>query len=385
MSEKVVLDDPLRIEKIDKKGMLRLCLKTHVLCREAKRLFERIGLPRKVEIPGGVLIRYMAPRNVIVAGMGGSSVGGEILRDLLRDVVSVPIGTCNDYELPAYADRDTLVFAVSYSGETEETLSTFVEAVKRGCMVVAVTSGGHLKSMCERLGLPCVTVPSGLPSRVALPYLFFPLLTLMEELGVASGQSKDLQETERVLKEICEENSPQTPLEENPAKRLAVKLQGTIPVIYGSRNLRAVARRWKTQLNENSKVPCRYEVFPELDHNEVEGWEAPESLTKRFSVVLLRDPDEPPRLKLRIEATKKLVLRKVCEVLEVHARGRSKLTKMFSLIQIGDLVSVYLAALLGVNPWPAEAISKIKTELREELGTVKRLEAEVERILRGQR
>jgi len=382
LSDKTVLDDPVRIEKVDKKGMLNLCLRAHVLCREAVLLSEGMELPREVKISSGIRIRYATPRNVIVAGMGGSSIGGELLQDFLQDVSPVPILTCNNYELPAYAGRDTLVFVNSYSGETEETLSAFVEAVKRGCMVVAITSGGHLKSFCEKLKLPCLIVPSGLPPRAALPYFFFPLLAFMKKLGVASG-NEDLTETERVLEEISRENSPQIPLEDNLAKRLAVKLRGTIPAIYGSRKLRAVAHRWKTQLNENSKAPCKYEVFPELNHNEVVGWEAAESLTKRFSVVLLRDPDEPPQLKLKIETTKRIALRKPCSVLEVHARGKSEMAKMFSLIHVGDLVSVYLAILLGVDPWPVETISKIKRELKERLGTLERLEGEVERLLKG--
>jgi len=381
LSGELILDDPVQISRIDKKGMLSLCLRAHALFREALLLSREVKPPGEVKVSSKVAIKYGTPREVVIAGMGGSSIGGELLKDYLLDVASVPILIHNDYELPAYADEDTLVFVNSYSGETEETLSAFVEAVKRGCMIVAVTSGGHLKSLCNRLKLPCLTVPSGLPPRAALPYFFFPSLAFMEELGLASVKKEDLLETERVLEEISEENSPQVPLEKNLAKSLALNLHGTIPVIYGSGKLCAVAHRWKTQLNENSKVPCKYEVIPELNHNEVVGWEAPEKLTRQFSVVLLRDSDESPRLKLRIEATKKIALRRVSKVLEVQARGKSELAKMFSLVHLGDLVSVYLAILSRVDPWPVETISKIKSELGKKLRTVKKLEVEVESLL----
>jgi len=380
LSGEAILNDPVQIEEIDKKGMLKLCLRTHVLYREAFLLSRKVKPPREVKVSSKVLIRYASPKKVVIVGMGGSSIGGELLKDYLRNVTVIPILICNDYELPAYAGKDTLVFVNSYSGETEETLSAFVEAVRRGCMIVAVTSGGHLKSLCEKLKLPCLTIPGGLPPRTALPYFFFPSLAFMEELGVASIKNEDLLETERVLEEISKECSPQVPLEENLAKSLAANLYGTIPVIYGSGKLCAVAHRWKTQLNENSKVPCKYEVFPELNHNEVVGWEAPEKLTKTFSVVLLRDPEESPRLKLRIEVTKRIALRKVGKVLEVQARGKSELARMFSLVHLGDLVSVYLAILSKIDPWPVETISKIKSELREKLRTIEKLEVEVERL-----
>lgn len=366
-----ILDNIDEIERIDKGKMLEVSLKAAELAAEAIKLAENMNFPEK----------YVNPKNVIVLGMGGSSISGELLRDWLWDRSPIIIKTCNDYELPAYVDENSLVFAISYSGETEETLTAFIEAYKRKCKLFAITSGGHLKTFCEKLEIPYLSIPKGYAPRTALPYMFFPLAISMEKIGIISHVKGEFNETIQILREICEENHVNVPFEKNFAKKLAFELYGFIPIIYGFRHYSSVAHRWKTQINENSKLVCRYEVFPELDHNEVVGWETTDKIAKIFAAVLLRDPEEPPEIRARIEITKSLALRKIGKMLEARAKGRCRLAKMFSLLQLGDLVSIYLAILQEKDPTPVKAIDRIKREVRKKLKTIEKLELEVERLL----
>jgi len=361
-----ILDQPEKVEKIDKSDMLSHLMKTPNYCRDAINRAKQVKVPEKVK-----------PKNIIIAGMGGSAIGGEILQDWLRDELPIPIQVCRDYTLPAYANKDTLFFANSYSGNTEETLSAFLDATRRKCITITITSGGHLLSFSKELQLPHVIIPSQLPPRVAIPYVFFSLPVLMERMGILPSIEEHLQEAIQVLKKVGEENSPKIPTEDNPAKKLALELVETIPVIYGFRQYQSIVHRLKTQFNENSKVPSKHDVFPELNHNETVGWEAPELLTKNYSVMLIRDPDEPPEIRHRIETTKSLALHKARKVLEIYARGEGKLAKMFSVLRIGDFVSVYLAILQGVDPTPVKIIDEVKRELGKKFNMIEKLRAEL--------
>jgi len=361
-----ILDQPEKVKKIDKSEMLSHLMKTPNYCRDAVKRTKQVKVPEKVK-----------PKNILIAGMGGSAIGGEILQDWLRDELPIPIQVCKDYTLPAYVNKDTLFFANSYSGNTEETLSAFLEAARRKCTTITITSGGHLLSFSKELQVPYVAIPSQLPPRVAIPYLFFPLPVFMERMEVIPSLEGDLQETIHVLKKVGEENSPKIPTEDNPAKKLALELMETIPIIYGFRQYQSVAHRLKTQFNENSKVPSKHDVFPELNHNETVGWEAPELLTKNHSVILIRDHDEPPEIRHRIETTKSLVLHKAKKVLEIHARGEGKLAKMFSVLCVGDFASVYLAILQEVDPTPVKIIDEVKRELGKKVNMIEKLKGEL--------
>ena len=364
------LDQPEKIRKIDKSEMLSHLTKTPYYCQDAINRAIQVKVPKNEK-----------PENIIISGMGGSAIGGEILRDWLRDRLPIPIDICKDYTLPAYAGKDTLFFANSYSGNTEETLSAFLEAVRRKCLTITITSGGHLLSFSKKLQVPYVVIPNHLPPRVAIPYLFFPLPIFMEQMGLLSSVVENLQETVQILKKVGRENSTKIPMEDNPSKKMASKLSGTIPVVYGFGQYQSIARRLKTQFNENSKVPSRYDVFPELNHNETVGWEASETFTRNYSVILIRDNEEPPEISSRIETTKSFALRKPKKVLEIHASGKGKLAKMFSVLHIGDFVSIYLAILQNVDPTPVKVIDRIKTEMKEKFDVVKMLQAEIQKLI----
>ncbi len=363
------LDQPEKVKTIDKSDMLSHLTKTPYYCQDAINRAIQVRVPKKVKL-----------KNIIIAGMGGSAIGGEILRDWLRDKLPKPIDVCKDYTLPAFAGKGTVFFANSYSGNTEETLCAFLEAVRRKCLTITITSGGHLLSFSKGLQVPHVVIPNHLPPRVAIPYLFFPLPILMEQMGLLSNVEENLQETVRALKKVGGENSPKIPTKDNPSKKMASDLLATIPVIYGFRQYQSIARRLKTQFNENSKVPSKHDVFPELNHNETVGWEAPETVTKNCSVILIRDNEETPEIMNRIETTKSLALHKVRKVLEIRASGKGKLAKMFSVLHTGDFISVYLAILQNIDPTPVNIIDRTKMEMKKRFDVTKMLQAEIQKL-----
>ncbi|MGD2066231.1 MAG: bifunctional phosphoglucose/phosphomannose isomerase [Candidatus Bathyarchaeota archaeon] len=364
-----VLDQQNKIKEIDKNNMLGDLLKTPEYCRDG------IKRAKQVNVPEG-----MNPKNIVVVGMGGSAIGGEILRDWFRDTLPISIEVCRDYTLPAYVNKDTLVFVNSYSGNTEETLTAFLSAIQRKCTVVAVTSGGQLEAFCEKLQVPHTIIPEGLQPRVAIPYMFFPIPVLLEKMGIVSGIEAELEDAIAALEKAAKANAPDVPTKGNKAKQLATELKATIPIVYGFRQYTSIANRLKAQFNENSKIPSKAEAFPELNHNETVGYDAPESLTKKLSIVLIRDPQEPPEIRNRIETTTSLVFGRANKVLEIWAEGKAKLAKMLSVMCVGDFASVYLAILQNKDPTPVDIIVKVKAELAQKNRMRERFEAELAKL-----
>ena len=361
-----VLDNLGKMKGVDKSDMLSFCVD----------MAEHYG--KALEAADGVSAGFSVPENVVVAGMGGSAIGGELLKDLVRENARVPVEVSRAYSLPGYVDERSVVFVVSYSGETEETLSSFLDAVRRKCMVFCVSSGGRLLEFAERLGVPFLRVPSGFPPRAALPYLFTPLVVLAERLGIVSGVSRGFSEAISVLGQVSGECAPEMPVSGNAAKRLAVGVNGSVPVVYGFGVFRSVAQRFKTQFNENAKVPSKWGFFSEVDHNEVVGWERAGSLAECFSAVFLRDKTEPIEFRNRIEITKGL-MPSGSKLFEVWSQGKNVLARMLSAVCIGDFTSVYLALLRGVDPTPVETISLLKARMKRS-GTKEKVIRELERL-----
>lgn len=360
------LDDVEEIGRIDKSNMLSFSVQAPKHYHKAAEISEKI------------VVNYPKPDNVIVAGMGGSAIGGELLKDYARSQAPVPIEVSKDYTLPAYAGKRSLVVIVSYSGDTEESLSAFLEAQRRHCMTYCISSGGSLLEFAEKLGVPYLRVPAGMPPRAASPYLLVPQLVLLEKMGLVSGVSEGLSYASRNLEKISRENASEKPAESNPAKLLASGINGTVPVVYGFGIYRGVAQRWKQQFNENAKVPAKWEVFPELDHNEIVGWEKADALARHFSTVFLRDKNEPLEVRSRIEITKNL-MPKDSKQFEVWSQGKNTLAKMLSTILIGDFTSIYLAVLRGIDPTPVQTIVTLKQKLAE-TGTKDRVIRELEKL-----
>ncbi len=362
-----ILDDPQKIGRIDKSSMLSFCVEAPKHYAQAARLGKTFS------------IDYPKPDTIVVAGMGGSGIGGELLKDWGRDRVAVPIDACKEYSLPAYANENTLVLVVSYSGETEETLSSLTDAIKRKCMIACISSGGPLHEFAEKLGVPHLLVPSGMAPRATLPYLFLPLITTLERIGLVANVDAEVSEATGILKQISSENSPEETSDHNLSKKMALGIDGTVPVVYGFGFYRTVAQRLKTQFNENSKNPAKWEFFPELNHNEIVGWEQAKEYARCFSAIFIRDDEEPLEIRQRIEATKGLMNRNVRKLLDVHSRGESRLAKMTSVICTGDFVSVYLAILRGVDPTPVKTISLLKRKL-EQTGVKQKVLRELQRL-----
>jgi len=371
----VNLDDTEALRAVDKHGMLKLYLGITDNVAKALRLARELEFPEAVRLGTGEIRYSFPPDGLVVAGMGGSAIGGKLLRDLLWDSSKAPIITCEDYHLPSYIGPRYLLVAISYSGNTEETLSAFVEGLRRKCMTIGISSGGLLDWACRELGLPFVKVPSGFPPRGALPFLFLPLLAVADRAGIADvpllRQAEGLL---RLLGDMARELGPEVPVEENKAKELARTAMGTIPVIYGFGPFCSVALRLKTQFNENSKILSFCNCLPGLDHDEIMGWEG--EFTDRFTVIFLRDREEDRQMRLRIEATKELIEEAGPRVVELWARGTNRLEKMFSLIYLGDIASIYLALARGIDPYGLKSIQAVKLKMAE-AGLLKELKKEI--------
>jgi glucose/mannose-6-phosphate isomerase len=323
-------------------------------CRDA------ISIARQVPLP--VLSRRNLSQ-VVVSGLGGSAIGGDLLRSYLLRRSSVPLSVNRSYDLPRTVDSDSLVFVSSYSGNTEETLAAFSDARKRRARIVAFTSGGALAERCRRARVPVVRIPAGFPPRAALAYSFFSPLILLERWGLIPSQKACIAETLLLLARRSRLYADGSQTEGNLARQIAEHLQGSLPIIYASDHLEAVLTRFRNQLNENSKILAHSHVFPELNHNEIVGWEVSRQIMARSVVLLLRDRDEHPRVSTRIEITRDLLGRLPRVILEVRSEGRSLLARMFSLVHLGDWVSYYLALLNRVDPTPVRKIDLLKTRL----------------------
>ncbi len=303
---------------------------------------------------------YKDFNKIMISGLGGSAIAGDILAGYLRDECPYPIYVNRSYTIPKWVDEKTLTFLISYSGNTEETLSSFHKAREQKSQVIGISSDGELKRLCEEENLPLLEVPPGFPPRAALGYLFFSLLSALNALGVWSS-SGEVKETQEMLSELSREFSPGEPY--NLALNIAQEIKGSIPIIYSTSDyFYSVAMRWKTQINENAKNPCYWCVFPELDHNEIMGWEGVENSV--FSIILLMDEKEDSRMCQRIENTIKVIGEERIKVIKVYSRGEGLLARIFSLIYIGDWVSLYLGILNQVDPTEIKSIDKLKAMMK---------------------
>ncbi|NOZ63367.1 MAG: bifunctional phosphoglucose/phosphomannose isomerase [Caldiserica bacterium] len=297
---------------------------------------------------------------IMISGLGGSAIAGDILAGYLRDECPYPIYVNRSYTIPEWVDEKTLTFLISYSGNTEETLSSFHKAREKKSQIIGISSDGELKKLCEGENIPFLEVPPGFPPRAALGYLFFSLLAALKILGVWSD-SGEVKEVEEMLLALSREFSPEE--SDNLALHIAQGIKGSVPIIYSTSDyFYSVAMRWKTQINENAKNPCYWCVFPELDHNEIMGWEGVENGV--FSIVLLMDEKEAPRMQKRIENTIKVIGEERIKVIKVYSRGKGLLARIFSLIYIGDWVSLYLGILNQVDPTEIKSIDKLKAMMK---------------------
>jgi glucose/mannose-6-phosphate isomerase len=350
------LDAAARFRELDPDGMLERIGELPQQCQAAWRL------ARELELPSA----YRAARHVVILGMGGSAIGGALLQGLVAEESAVPITIMRGYTLPAFVrDSECLVVGCSYSGNTEETLSAFGEALKRGVLPAVITTGGKLAALAEERGIPLVRFDYRSQPRAALGYSFVLLLGLLCQLGLLRDYSADLKEAAQVMEAWRAEIGPDVPEARNVAQGLADRLAGRLPIVYGAGFLATVANRWKTQFNENAKHWAFFEVLPEFHHNAVVGFGIPQAVRDQAFALMLRSSLDHPRVQVRWEVTQELLLREGVEAEALWGRGESKLAQMLSLVHLGDYVSFYLAMCNGADPTPVESIAFLKRRLAE--------------------
>lgn len=289
-------------------------------------------------------------KNVVFCGMGGSSAVAFVIKDIYHDI-KVPFLITQGYNLPPKTNDESLVIVCSYSGNTEETLSCLKEAAKRRCTIVGLTSGGELLRECQLSNYDWVKLKEDIPPRVAFPNMFAATLEILENKGILKSQKK----------ELCEfVNSMNIVSMKTMAENIAHQLKDKVPVIYSS-DYKGVLMRVKNEFNENSKVPCKFEMYPDLDHNDINGW-SNKNFAKHFKIINLRTDEEPPQMKRRIDITKD-ILKDSIEQIEVHMLKPSRLGKALMTVLLFDLVSVYLADIYGVDSYSVPMIDRLKQEL----------------------
>jgi glucose/mannose-6-phosphate isomerase len=347
------LDDSALFNSLDKSGMRLQIQGLPAQCRNAWEKASSLKLPED----------YKKVNKVLILGMGGSAIGGDLLRASTFSSNSPLIMVHRDYDLPSYVDENTLVVASSYSGNTEETLSGFTQALDCKCKKLVISTGGKLTSLAREAGVPIFVIEHVSPPRAALGYSLLPLLAIMQNLGIISDKSAEVDSMVRSLETLCESWQEDTSIEHNQAKKLALKLDGKLIVIYGSGILADVARRWKTQINENSKSWAFFEVLPELNHNAVIGYRYPPSLREQLFVLMLRCPSLHPRTLIRYKITGELLEQQKIQYQILDSDGINPLKHIMSLVFLGDWVSYYLAILIGVDPTPVPEIDFLKKRL----------------------
>ncbi len=349
------LNDWQTIRQIDPHDMLARVAELPQTCAAAWRLIQAADLPALAPV-----------ERVVVTGMGGSAIGGDLVAALVADRCAAPIEVVRGYDLPAYvAGPETLLVGSSYSGNTEETLSAFRAGHQRGASLVALTTGGEMARLAQGWGIPLITFDYQAQPRAALGYSLTLLLGLLDRLGLIAAQGDAVDEAVGVMTQWGGEIGADVPQADNPAKKLTRELLGRMPVIYGSGLMEPVARRWKCQFNENSKSWAFYEPMPELNHNAVVGYERSQAWQERLTVICLRSAYDHPRVTARWEITGELLEREGVDCVQLEARGEGRLAQMLSLVYFGDFVSVYLALAQGVDPTPVGPIANLKARLAE--------------------
>lgn len=349
------LDNWTLFHETDPDDMLSRIAELPQQCRDAWANVQSLELPPE----------YRQVNRIVVLGMGGSAIGGDLLRALAEPECALPIVTNRDYTVPAFVNAETLVIASSYSGNTEETLSAFTQARERGAKLLAITTDGELAQRARELGVPLLTFCYESQPRAALGYSLVSLIGVVQKLGQIGDKSDDLEEAIAVMESLQKEIGETVPVTENPAKQLAKRLYGHLPLIYGAGYLAEVAHRWKTQLNENAKAWSFFEQLPELNHNAVVGYRFPEELAERIVVVMFASSLDHPRNNARLQVTQEILTKHgiACETIE--ARGKSPLAQMLSAVHFGDYVSFYLAMVHEVDPTPVRVIDYLKERLAQ--------------------
>jgi glucose/mannose-6-phosphate isomerase len=291
---------------------------------------------------------------LVVCGMGGSAIGGDLAVAALGSRLSRPLTVVRGYELPSHLPPDRAVLCCSYSGHTEETIACYEAAEALGARRIVATTGGELAEAARRDGVPVIGLPAGLQPRAAVGYLFAVAAELAAHAGCGPGIRTEIDSSAAHLEEG-------TAAIAERAGQLAGRLEGTCPVVYGADLTAVVAYRWKCQVNENAKAPAFWGELPEIDHNEIVGWAGADPA--RLAAVFLHDRDHHPRVAQRFQLTARLIEGDAAAVEHVEMDGQTRTERMLWGVVLGDLVSLHLAARSGTDPSPVEVIERLKGEL----------------------
>lgn len=363
------LDKVEAIEKIDRGNMRMMISSFPMLVRRAMELSENIVLPDD----------YRGVKEIVVCGMGGSAIGGDLFKDLSNRTIPIGVSVVRDYDLPKHVDEKSLVVAVSYSGNTEETLECFMQAYEKRSRILAIASNGLIEEACFKLKIPFLKVPPGYQPRAALPLLFIPLLKIAEATGFPLVDKNTLTRACGMLEEYSEKLKPESPFKRNPAKQMALRIHGKLPIIYSLGHLKSVALRYKDQINENAKMRAMCDQLPEMNHNEIEAW-GKTDLKKLLHVILI---DSRFKNLYIAESVKTLVSKVKNEdvgLSVIQPLGETMVEEMLSAIILGDWVSYYLAILRGVDPAPVSLISELKRRREEKVNYFKGFEEWLSRV-----
>lgn len=329
--------------------------------RFADQIQEAIGIGEQINLQND----YSACENIIVAGMGGSAIGGDVVKTIVNQELKIPFYVIRNYTLPNWVNEKTLVICSSYSGNTEESLSAYEDALKKGAMICGISTGGQLSEKIKSKGFDLITIPGGLQPRAALAYSFVPMLYLLKKIGLISNSLiNDLSnsiislENKRDVSSVGDAS--------NPIFKMAKDIYGMIPIIYGITDTTGVvALRWKGQLCENSKMLAYHNEIPEMNHNEIVGWGNNPDLLSELSVIWLRDKNDNERVRARQDITKTLLNDINIMQHEVSAEGENNVERLLDLINYGDWLSYWCAILHNTDPSPVEKINKLKKALEE--------------------
>ena len=343
-NEKTLFD-----KRYDKSHMIDTIDSFNVQCREAIGLGKGFAFSSEEQID-----------KVVICGMGGSAMAGDVARRFAK----VPVMVNRSYTLPSFADSRTLLVAISYSGNTAETISSLRDGIEKGLQALCIASGGKIEQIAQENDIPFLQVLSGFQPRVATGYLALPLIVILSRLDLVAraDQWDDMYAALGKVKAECEAS---VPLHDNPAKELARALHGHIPIIYGTaNNTDLVAMRFKTQINENAKQPAYWNAFSELNHNEILAL-VRSDLLKNQHIVLLKNSYDHPENRIRMEIMTELFDEHHVPHSAVSAQGETELAQILSQIYFGDYVSYYLALANKLDPTPVELIEKFKQTLAE--------------------
>lgn len=351
----LVLDQEEEIEKYDRSGMIS------IVSRFDEQLADALQIIRSTEVP-----RYRDIDHILVCGLGGSAIGGELLSAYLGNDLGKPLFLNRNYQVPGFVSNKTLAIVCSYSGNTEETLTAFEQVTDAGAQIACIAAGGVLAGLAVDRGCPLVSVPVGYAPRAAFGFAFVAMLRILARAGLISDRLSEVEESIDWVRRRIRIYGVESPMKENPAKRLATRLYGRIPVIYGSQGrLAPIARRWAAQISENAKQLAFYNQLPEMNHNEIVGWEHPATWLPGLVPVFLRDHQDHPRIQARTEITRDLFEGKVEGVVECWSDGSKWLERMWTLILFGDFASAYLALLNREDPTPVDIIEDFKARLNQ--------------------